>query len=92
VFEGQIKGQLVSRVPRGLGAETQGGKKQFVLDFGDIEYPLGAGGDFDVHFVLKSDEQIVKMGKEKGKMSVWGGDLSIKIGTLEVVPGEKQID
>jgi len=90
VFETQLKGYLVWKVPQGLGAESQRDRKQLVLDFNDMEYPLGDGGKFEVAFVLKVDEQGRELGEKVGKKPVWVGDLRLEIGEMEFKFGRGQ--
>jgi hypothetical protein len=90
IFERQLEGRLVLKVPKGLGAESQQDKKQLVLDFGDIEYPLGTGGEFEVAFVLKVDEQATALGEKLGKKPVWEGDLRLEIGAMEFRADKRQ--
>lgn len=90
VFKTQLKGHLVWKVPQGLGAESQRDRKQLVLDFNDIEYPLGDGGKFEVAFVLKVDEQGRELGEKVGKKPVWVGDLRLEIGEMEFNAGKRQ--
>jgi hypothetical protein len=81
MFETQIKGRL-SKVSK--KTDSKGQKKQFVLDFGDIEYPMGDSGKFEAAFVLEVDEQAAKLGEKMGKKPVWVGDLRLEIGSLEL--------
>ena len=81
MFETQIKGRLLKVSKQ---TDSEGQKKQFVLDFGDIEYPVGDSGKFEAAFVLEVDEQAAKLGEKVGKKPVWVGDLRLEIGTLEL--------
>ena len=88
IFEKQLKGRLLRKVS---GGDTTGAvrKKQLVLEFDDMEYPLSNGGEFKVAVVLEADEQTAVLGEKVGKRPVWIGDLRLETGPLEVKEGKK---
>ena len=67
-----------------IRAESERGQKQLVLDFGDMEYPFGKGGKFDVSFVFDVDEQEAILGEEKGRYPMWIVQLRVEVGKFEI--------